>query len=404
MKRLTKPEPGTYGDSEAAFSPDGKQIAFRRTLSSGVEDAFVTPVEGGPVRRVTFDNRGISSIAWAPGGSALLVSSLRRGSTREIWQFPLGRGEPARLTSPALDAGAPAVSRDGSRVVFVQSTVDTNVYEYSLTSQAAPRKIADSTLIDGGPMLSPDGSRIAFRSTRSGSEEFWICARDGSGPRRLTSLGGTPVGGIRWSPDGKKLAFDARPEGHTDTFLIDADGANLTRFTKETSHESSPSFSGDGRYIYFASNRSGRPEIWRQPLAGGPAVQLTSNGGNQPVEGPDNKTLYYARRNPPAILALRLDGKFPAEGKQLVALEDGAYGKWAVTAGGIYYIGTCPSMKDPLRILLLRPGTEEAVDAGPMPRQARVVDGNLSVSPDGRSVLLGLLDRSGSGLVMAELK
>ncbi|MBL8220129.1 MAG: PD40 domain-containing protein, partial [Bryobacterales bacterium] len=403
-RQLTSPPEKTLGDSEAVFSPDGKQIAFRRTLSSGIEDVYVISTSGGEPRRITQDNRGISAIAWTPDASALLVSTRRRGSTREIWRFRLSGGEPKRLTSPALDAGGQAVSRDGSRVVFVQSAADTNIYQYDLTGRAEPRRLADSTLVDGGPVLSPDGRQFAYRSTRSGAEEFWIGARDGSHHRRLTSLGGPAVGGIRWSPDGKRLAFDVRIEPHSDCYLIDADGSNLRRFHTETTNESSPSFSGDGQYLYFASNRSGGPEIWRQPLAGGTAEQLTSGGGNQAIEAPDGKTLYYARRTPPEIRSLRLDGQFPTPGNLLVPMENGAYGKWSVTSAGIYFSATDTSRPEPLRIRLLPHASVTVRDIAPVPRQATVVDGNISVDEEGKQILIGLLDRSGSGLILADLK
>ncbi len=401
--QLTSPPEKTLGDSEAVFSPDSAQIAFRRTLSSGIEDVYVISTGGGEPRRITHDNRGVSAIAWTPDASALLVSSRRRGSTREIWRFLLSGGEPKRLTSPALDAGGQAVSHDGARVVFVQSAVDTNIYEYSLASKIPPRRLAESTLLDGGPVLSPTGDYFAFRSTRSGSEEFWISPRDGSNPRRLTSFGGPAMGGIRWSPDGRRLTFDARIESHSDCYLIDAAGANLQRFHTEPTNESSPSFSADGRYLYFASNRSGGPEIWRQPVAGGPAVQLTSGGGNQAIEAPDGKTLYYARRTPPEIRSLRLDELFPSQGKLLIPLETATYGKWAVTPDGIYFTATDPSKPEPLRLHLLAHGSAAPRDIAPFPRQATTVDGNFTISADGQFILLGLLDRAGSGLILADL-
>lgn len=58
-----------------------------------------------------------------------------------------------------------------------------------------------------------------------------------------------------------------------------------------------PSFSRDGRWIYFASDRSGRFEIWCVPFEGGEARQVTADGGFAALESRDGKTLYYAGKD-----------------------------------------------------------------------------------------------------------
>jgi Tol biopolymer transport system component len=65
------------GDSQPAFSPDSRQVAFRRGQASSIEDIYVVPVEGGAPRRVTFDNRGTNGHTWASDGRSLIVASRR---------------------------------------------------------------------------------------------------------------------------------------------------------------------------------------------------------------------------------------------------------------------------------------------------------------------------------------
>ena len=75
-----------------------------------------------------------------------------------------------------------------------------------------------------------------------------------------------------------------------------ADDISTKKFrelTNEPSAEMVPSWSRDGRWIYFASERSGGWEIWKMPSAGGPAVQVTNQGGYAAFESLDGKFLSY---------------------------------------------------------------------------------------------------------------
>src|SRR4051812_32748130 len=56
-----------------------------------------------------------------------------------------------------------------------------------------------------------------------------------------------------------------------------------------------PTWSHDGRWAYFTSERTGRAEVWKAPASGGPAVQVTMNGGMAPSESLDSQFLYFSR-------------------------------------------------------------------------------------------------------------
>ena len=155
----------------------------------------------------------------------------------------------------------------------------------------------------------PDSRRTAvgLRSRRSApvAPEIWIAGRDGSGLRQLTTLGaiGVWVGG--WSPDGTTIAFEAAIDGNTDVYLVGADGGHLRRLTAEPSIDGVPTWSGDGKWIYFASTRAGViADIWRVSPDGGEPIRLTRNGGFEPRESSDGRHLFYLDRPPagPAIV------------------------------------------------------------------------------------------------------
>src|SRR2546428_303890 len=84
-----------------------------------------------------------------------------------------------------------------------------------------------------------------------------------------------PAGPPRGSPDGRQIAFDGGPEGHLAIYGPLSEGGQPRRLTAEGSDDKVPSWSRDGRWIYFASNRSGTNQVWKMPAEGGQAVQVT---------------------------------------------------------------------------------------------------------------------------------
>ena len=113
-----------------------------------------------------------------------------------------------------------------------------------------------------------------FESLRSGTQEIWVADQDGRNALQLTSfngrLGGTPA----WSPDGQSIAYDVRnDDGRGDIYVIPARGGAPVRLTNHPADDLVPSWSRDGRSIYFGSTRTGSFEIWKVSARGGEPVQ-----------------------------------------------------------------------------------------------------------------------------------
>lgn len=83
------------------------------------------------------------------------------------------------------------------------------------------------------------------------------------------------------SPDGEWVAFVVREtdleadRGRTDLWRVRTDGSGLQRLTRHESSDGSPHWAPDGEDLYFLSSRSGSSQVWRLPLGGGEAVQVT---------------------------------------------------------------------------------------------------------------------------------
>ena len=118
------------------------------------------------------------------------------------------------------------------------------------------------------------------RSGKSGSP-----TADGSNFTRLTRGPRQFQGYPGWSPDGSTVVFESKDDkGTADVWTIKASGSGLHQVTRHVAEEILPSFSRNGRFIYFSSNRTGRYEVWRVATSGGPEEQITRNGGVFPLK------------------------------------------------------------------------------------------------------------------------
>lgn len=191
--------------------------------------------------------------------------------------------------------------------------------------------LVDSTAMDREPMLSPDGRRMVFNSDRTGFYEIHAANAGGSNQVALTAMALTALGSPRWSPDGQTVVFDRYENGHSTIFAINSRGGKPRRVTSEGFRDIRPSYSRDGRWIYFASNRAGGPlEVWKVAPRGGPPQRLTHNTGSEPFESPDGALLYYY--NDQGLWSMPVAGGDP----KLVLPEAGRY-RYALAGSSIYY-------------------------------------------------------------------
>jgi Tol biopolymer transport system component len=256
---------------------------------------------GGEPRRLTTDHFFIANApAWTSDSREIIFTSMRGGLTT-LWRVPAAGGAPRRIEGVGTAAFAPSVALKGHRLAFTSAFANQNLWSLNLadTTHAAgpPQVFLTSKGMNALPYFSADGKKIAFESSRSGYNEIWTANSDGSNPVQLTFLNGE-AGTPRWSYDGRYVAFDYRPQGRSEVYIADFSGAPPKLFpTNPGADNFVPSWSRDGNWIYFASTRgSERPQIWKIPFpSGGPAIQLTKDGGMGPIESADG-FVYYSRK------------------------------------------------------------------------------------------------------------
>ena len=103
-----------------------------------------------------------------------------------------GAARPKLLSSPALDVGSPAVSRDGQHIAFVKVLYDSDIWQVSAAGGEAAL-LTSSEFPDSSPQFSPDGRKVAFVSSRAGAPDVWVADASGANAVRITDSGGQQV-------------------------------------------------------------------------------------------------------------------------------------------------------------------------------------------------------------------
>ena len=99
----------------------------------------------------------------------------------------------------------------------------------------------------------------------------------------------------QWSPDGARIAFDSlETDGRFHVWTIDARGGTPRRLTTEAGDQRFPTWSRDGRWIYYRLDDGSGCDIWKVPATGGSAARLTRSGNAiRGHEMPDGKRFVY---------------------------------------------------------------------------------------------------------------
>jgi Tol biopolymer transport system component len=349
------------------------------------------PLPDGAPKRIEVANNFIYDTAWTADGKDV-VATVEQGGTNSLWRVPVDGGQPARIAGLDDGASQPAVSASG-HLAYSRSFIDENIWGLAGSTKT---EIIASTRRDFNPQFSPDATRIAFSSDRTGGWEIYVSDAQGGHGLQLTSFGSAVVDAVRWSPDGRELAFAVLQRGNRDIYVVPSEGGAARRMTNESSDEGRPSFSMDGKWIYFRSNRSGKDEIWKMPRAGGEVMQVTQGGGFEATETWDGKTLYFLRSR-----AVRGLWSMPSSGgtpQAVPGLESVSQGKWGVTDDGVCYVESV--REQPMNCWAS--STRKSSRIGSIDKPMFNAPPVFSVSRDGKRFLWNQSDHQDADLVLVE--
>lgn len=343
---VSSPEPGSLGDIDPRFAPDGRSVVFVRAVNEVTKDLYRVSVGGGEPARLTFDNRKINGLAWSPGGDRLLFTSTRSGMYG-LWSAAPDGGDLRPVALGNENVQQPSTAPGVDAFAFEQWMHRSQLRQIDLVrrTQADAGRYIRSTRWDSNPAWSPDGARIAFTSNRSGPYGIWVSDRDGRKAVQIADFGGAFVDNPAWSPDGALIAFDGSPEGKTAVFTVSPEGGTPRRITDGPGDSRNPAWSRDGAWIYFESNRGGEWRIYAQPAAGGAPVAITAGPGVNPQESVDGNRLLYSR--PDAHGLWHRPRKNWSEGEAgataqdallIAELEPRDGANWVPASDGVYFV------------------------------------------------------------------
>src|SRR5262245_13616729 len=352
-ERNAGPDMGVY----ANFSPDGTKLVINRKTQSYwrkyYRGAYQTDVTVMDIAAKKFtdltDFDGMDSWPmWGKDGHIYFVSDREGNGLTNIWRIPENNGKAERLTSfKSGDVRWPSMNSDGRVIVFehefgiwklelasrkvtpirleISAETQENLAEvrdfnsqsddYELAPNSrrivfsthgeiftAPveegdlRQITDSPWRDKDPKYSPDGKWIAFISDRSGREEIYLIAADGTGePQKITDLDSLKFN-YSWAPGSKEIAYTSSDSKLRKHSLETRQTIDLA--TSKYGNISAPIWSPDGKWIaYYRADQTRDTDVYLVPSAGGEERKVTfdSYSDLNPRFSPDGRKLFFVR-------------------------------------------------------------------------------------------------------------
>ncbi|MDH5618106.1 MAG: Tol-Pal system beta propeller repeat protein TolB [Gammaproteobacteria bacterium] len=143
------------------------------------------------------------------------------------------------------------------------------------------------------PAWSPDSRQLAYVSFEGDKSSIFVQTLRTGNRFSVSSKPGIN-GAPSFSPDGRKLVVTlGGVDGNLDIYVLDINSRRTTRLTTHRAIDTEGAWSPDGRYIYFTSDRSGGPQIYRVSAEGGSPERVTFEGSYnaRPRLSPDGKRL-----------------------------------------------------------------------------------------------------------------
>ena len=271
--------------SHARWSPDGKSVAFLSARDEGKTQVWLLPRNGGEAECLTNTPQDVEDFAWSLD-SRRLVLVLRDPKPEEIEAARQKKDKPTGKEKPKTQR--PWVI---DRLQFKMDEVGyldrrrTHLYAFDLATKTLTQ-VTSGDFDDSEPVWSPDGKFIAFSSNRSQPDadatydiNIWVVAADNADKgAHLTQVTTNPGADTTpsWSPDGKWITYVTQREPRLFDYatrhiaVSPATGGAARVLTLTFDRMASvPRFSPDGKFIYFIADDDGTQNLCRIPVGGG---------------------------------------------------------------------------------------------------------------------------------------
>lgn len=252
----------------ACFSPEPRDILFQAQQPGGTEDLYALRARDGAIRRLvradTFSSRSLA--AWSPDGRAIAFTR-EFGDTAQLYVLDSLSGTPRRIVGGTLGFIAfPDWSPDGTRILFSAGTHERYGVYLIGADGSGLRPVLQDTLTYRSPSWSPDGSEFAVSSYRNGRSEIVVVNLTTGARRRVLRPDSAYVDFAQWSPRGNELLmtvyrgtqplYAPEPREYGSSLaVLDLGTGRFIAVTDSRGLNNYGRWSRDGRWIVFQSNR-----------------------------------------------------------------------------------------------------------------------------------------------------
>jgi Tol biopolymer transport system component/DNA-binding winged helix-turn-helix (wHTH) protein len=289
-------------DDAIVYGMAGQTADSQTLIAQSVElstNIWVAPLANpaAQARQITTGNDG-SYVTYLPDGR-LLFTSANNLSQADIWTMNADGSGRRQLTANAGTNTVPVASRDGRYIVF-ESDRAGKINVWRMGADGGNPKQLTFGDNEKSPDISPDGQWVVYMSADDST--LWRVPMGGGAAQKLTGAGWR-VSQI--SPDGKWILSSYRepkPDAQRKPGLIPFDGGKPVKMFELPSDIQWSLYyrwTPDGQAFIFVGVREGVWNVWKQPIEGGPPVQLTdfksTDQIGSPNFSPDGRQLVFSR-------------------------------------------------------------------------------------------------------------
>jgi Tol biopolymer transport system component len=267
-------------------------------------------------------------------GVLVLDPSVKRQRRQYLWKDRRGQ----TINSLDVDAGIYHhwLSPDEKRFIADRPDPQTSTYDlwlYDISGSNEQRFTSDPAS-DFNPVWEPNGSRIVWTSDRDAIPNLYQKAASGAGEETLLLKSEYAKSPSDWSWDGRFIIYrQLDPRTKFDLWVLPANKSDKEfPVVRTVANEIAGTLSPDGRWLAYASDVSGRFEVWVKSFPDGDSTrQISTGGGNHPRWRRDGRELFYYAGNGKMMAAPVKSGENIEVGKV-----DSLFEFRAGTLGAIY--------------------------------------------------------------------
>ncbi|HXH06964.1 MAG TPA: winged helix-turn-helix domain-containing protein [Vicinamibacterales bacterium] len=261
-------------------------------------DRLDAPALSGAVPALTgvaIESTGVAQFTCSADGTLIYMPGGRHVVRRELVWIDRSGGSTA-IAGPQGEIEEPRLSPAGDRIAVGVRRGTSDIWIVELERAVCSRFTAIED--NFAPIWTPDGQRVTFSSNRLGPTNIFWKRSDGSEDEALLVHSAYDLVPGSWSPDGRLLLFtEYHPDTGADIWVARADGSGTEPVLRTRFNEYSPCWSPDGRWFAFTSDESGTQEVYVRRFPSGARIQVSRDGGREPLWTRDGRGLIYRAGN-----------------------------------------------------------------------------------------------------------